>query len=122
MCRVSKVLPGFPVVQKTLDPTTVTVSVMFSLKIQFVFSNDCFFVCFLYTHKKHIFICLSPSRSEQFIVCSALWSVVKATVITPSQAIRRKWPLRSAANATDQLNLNFIYTVKLNPSIFDAFC
>lgn len=94
---------------------------MFSLKVQFVFSNHCLFVCFL-THTKSIFlyVYLLPRLRTSLSVLHFGHSSVPP--VTPSQAIRRKWPLRSAANATDQLNLNFIYTVRLNPSIFDAFC
>lgn len=112
---------GFTVVQKILDPTTATVSVIFSLKIQFVFSNHCLFVCFL-KHTKSVFfyIYLLPGPSTLLSVLLFHQSLMPPLI--PSQAIRRKWPLRSAANATDQLSLNFIYTVRLNLSIFDAFC
>lgn len=96
---------------------------MLSLKIQFVFSNHFLFVCFL-KHTKSIFlyIYLLPGLSTLLSVLLFHQSLMPSVI--PSQAIRRKWPLRSAANATDQLSLKFIfiYTLRLNLLIFDAFC
>lgn len=110
-----------PCCTETWDPTTVTASVMFCLKIQLVFSNHFLFFCFLkHTNPLFLYVHLLPDLST--LLCVLLCGQSSMPPAMPSQAARRKWPLRSAANATDQLNLNFIYTVRLNLSIFDVFC
>lgn len=121
MCRVSKVLPAAQASLLYRKPYCCHSFCDFSLKIRFVFSNHFLFVCFL-KHTKRIFLYVYLLAGLSTLLSALVFGQSLMSPVIPSQAVRRKWPLRSAANAMDQLNLNFIYTVRLNLSIFDAFC
>lgn len=123
MCRISEVFPATQASLLYRKPKMPLLSQFLrcsAWRSSLFFSNHFFLFVFLNTNSVFLYVYLLPGLSTSLSVLLFGQSLMPPVI--PSQAIKRKWTLTSAANATDQLNLNFIYTVRLNLSIFDAFC